>query len=63
MKTLSRVIVVLAISFTAAACGQSIVGPDYVPDPNTYVPDPNTYVPDPNTYVPDPNTYVPDPNT
>ena len=57
MKTLSRAIVVLAIAFSAAACGQSIVGPDsYVPDPNTYVPDPNTYVPDPNTYVPDPNT-------
>lgn len=50
MKTLSRAIVVLAIAFTAAACGQSLVGPDsYVPDPNTYVPDPNTYVPDPNT--------------
>ena len=61
MKNLCTSVLVLLLSAGVAACGESVTGPDYVPDPGGYVPDPGGYVPDPGGYVPDPGGYVPDP--
>ena len=40
MKTLRRSLLVLLLTVGAAACGTSLTGPDYTPDPGLYTPDP-----------------------
>lgn len=52
MKTLSRSLLVIALTVSAAACGTAIMGP-YTPDPGAYTPDPGAYTPDPGAYTPD----------
>jgi predicted small lipoprotein YifL len=60
MNTLRRVALALALIFSLAACGTSIMGP-YTPDPGQLSPDPGQYTPDPGQYTPDPGQYTPDP--
>jgi hypothetical protein len=59
MTKLRNAVLVLLLSFGAAACNTSITGPEtgeYTPDPGSYTPDPGSYTPDPGSYTPDPGS-------
>ena len=56
MKTLRRLLLVATLSLATGACGQSILGPDHLPDSGTHLPDSGTHLPDSGTHLPDSGT-------